>query len=112
VSVKITLEVVVDENIQLFPSNGPDLISQAIIAFAETGHSQCEPLGNTGFPPGQDIVRSYLYTPINSVGGARIVSVWLGVDGGEPADLDSISIGWDEVGTFAAERIEVEFIDA
>ena len=111
VSVVVNLQVVVDENIQLFPSNGIALIKQAVLDFAATGHTPCEPLGNTGFPPGQDIVRSYLYTPINSIGGAKIVSVLLGVGGSTPADVDSVAIAWNEQGTFAADRITVNIVD-
>ncbi len=108
INVRIILEVVVDEGIQVFPSNGPELIKAAILDFAVAGHTPCEPLGNSGFPPGQDIIRSYLYSPINSIGGARVVSIELGVDGGALAEQD-ITIAWDEIGIFAAERIEVTF---
>lgn len=104
----IALEIVIDENIQIFPSNGPDLIREAIIDFALNGHSLCEPIGNAGFPPGQDIIRSYLYTPINSVGGARVVSVRLGLSENDLAERD-IPIEWDHIGVFDAERIEVTF---
>lgn len=108
VSVRITLEIVVDENIQVFPSNGVELIKAAILDFAVNGHTLCEPLGNTGFPPGQDIIRSYLYTPINSVGGAKVVKLELGIDGGAPSEQDLV-IPWNEIGIFSANRIEVTF---
>ena len=104
----IQLEIVSDENIQIFPSNGPDLIRAAIIAFAHNGHARCEPLGNAGFPPGQDVIRSYLYTPINSIGGARVVAVRLGLSPDSLAEQD-IMVAWDHIGMFAAERIEVAF---
>lgn len=109
ISVVVRLEIVVDEGIQIFPSNGPSLIKNAILDFAQNGHTLCEPLGNTGFPPGQDIIRSYLYSPINSIGGARVVSILLGVDGGPVSEQD-ISIDWDEIGIFDEDRIEVTFI--
>jgi uncharacterized phage protein gp47/JayE len=109
ISVLVQLEIVVDEGIQIFPSNGPDLIKAAILEFAVNGHTPCEPIGNTGFPPGQDIIRSYLYTPINSIGGARVVAIQLGVDGGPMAEQD-ISIDWDEIGIFSADRIQVALV--
>lgn len=109
ISVLVQLEIVVDEGIQIFPSNGPELIKAAILDFAVNGHTPCEPIGNTGFPPGQDIIRSYLYSPINSIGGARVVSIHLGVDGGPLAEHD-VSIDWDEIGIFSADRIQVEFV--
>lgn len=108
VGVRLTLEIVVDEHIQVYPSNGPDLIKAAILDFAANGHALCEPLGNTGFPPGQDIIRSYLYTPVNSVGGAKVVALELAVDGGAFAERD-VAIPWNEIGVFAADRIEVRF---
>lgn len=108
IRIRVTLEIVVDENIQIFPSTGPDLIKAAILDFAANGHTPCEPLGNTGFPPGQDIIRSYLYTPINSVGGAKVVKLELTVGTGEFAETD-ISIAWDEVGVFSTDGIEVIF---
>jgi uncharacterized phage protein gp47/JayE len=104
----IQLEIVIDEGIQVFPSNGPDLIRKAILNFAQSGHTLCEPIGNTGYPPGQDIIRSYLYTPINSIGGARVVSVKLGLSEESLAEQD-IPIEWDHIGIFDAERIEVTF---
>lgn len=108
VSVRITIDIVVDENIQIFPSNGVQLIKAAILEFAAYGHTLCEPLGNTGFPPGQDIIRSYLYTPINSVGGARIDKLELAIDGGTFAEED-LTIEWNQIGLFSPERIEVIF---
>lgn len=107
VSVRIQMSVVVDEGIQVFPSNGVDLIKKAILDFAANGHSLCEPLGNAGFVPGQDIVRSYLYTPVNSIGGARVQSIELAVDGGSFSQND-IAIAWDEIGIFSENRIEVD----
>ena len=109
VSLAVTLEIMVDERVQLFPSNGPELVRRAILKFAEYGRDHCEPLGNPGFPPGQNIVRSQLYTPVNSIGGARVVSIRMGVDGEEPEDREIIPIAWNEIGVFAAERIEVDF---
>lgn len=108
ISIRITLEVVVDEKIQIFPSNGVELIKAAILDFAINGHSLCDPLGNVGFPPGQDIIRSYLYTPINSVGGAKVVKLELAMDGGAFAEQDLV-IPWNEIGIFSADRIEVVF---
>ncbi len=107
VSVKIGLGIVVDENVQTFPANGDQLVREAVLAFAQNGSGQCQPLGNPAFLPGQDIIRSYLYTPINSIGGARVTSLQLAVDGGDFAEQD-IVIAWNEIGVFALERIEVE----
>lgn len=107
--IRVTLSVVNDERIQMFPSNGIQLVKEAIVNFAETGHSTCEPLGNTGFPPGQDIIRSYLYTPINSIGGSIIRSIALSEDGVNYSEAD-IAIAWDEIGIITEDRIEVIFV--
>ncbi len=102
--IRITLHIVNDERIQVFPANGLELIRDAIVEFAQSGHTACEPLGNTGFPPGQDIIRSYLYTPINSVGGTSIQLIETSLDG-ETWEQQDISVAWDQIGTFANERI-------
>lgn len=109
ISVRVTLSIVVDENIQIFPSNAPELIAAAIVKFANEGSSTCEPIGNPGFPPGQDIIVKWLDTPINSIGGADIVSVEVAVDGGDFA-TGNIAIAWDEVGIFDTERIQVKIL--
>lgn len=104
--VRVNISVVIDEGIQIFPSDGIQRIKDAIIDFSRYGHSICEPLGNPGFPPGQDIVRSQLYTPINSIGGSKVHSVSLGFDADDVAEQD-LTIAWDEIGMFTAENIQV-----
>lgn len=109
ISVRITLEIIVDERIQNFPSTGPDNIKDAIVKFAKDGSNKCEPIGNPGFPPGQDIIVKWLDTPINSIGGADIIKVEVAVDGGQYG-TSNISIAWDEIGIFDKDRIEVKFV--
>lgn len=106
ISVRVNLEIVIDEKAQKFPSNGDALIKKAIVEFSLQGHTVCEPYGNVAFHPGQDIIRSYLYTPINSIGGARVTSLELAMDGGSFAERDII-LPWNEVGIFSEDRIEV-----
>lgn len=108
ISVRVHIEIVVDERAQKFPANGPALVKAAIVEFAENGHTTCEPLGNDAFLPGQDIIRSYLYTPVNSIGGARVATIQLAVDGGAFAEQDII-LPWNEMGVFDENRIEVLF---
>ncbi len=105
---RITLSIVNDERIQIFPSNGIQLIKEAIVQFAQEGHTACEPLGNTGFPPGQDIIRSYLYSPINSVGGVNVRKIETSVDGMTFYENDVV-IPWNEIGVISEDRIEVVF---
>lgn len=106
--VRIVLEVITDEGINIFPSNGTQLIKDAIVYFAEYGSSACEPIGNPGFPPGQDIIVTQLYTPINSVGGARIISVEISTDGENYQSTD-LTIMWNEIGLFDQDRIEITY---
>lgn len=109
VYIEVSLQIIVDEKIQIFPSNGAELVKKAIVEFSQYGSNLCEPLGNTGFPPGQNIIRSYLYTPINSIGGARIMSIKLGLDGDLLTEQD-IDIKWNEIGLISEDRIEVVFV--
>lgn len=108
ISARLHMEIVVDENVQKFPKNGEPLVKQAIVDFSVNGHSMCEPMGNDGFLPGQDIIREYLMTPINSIGGAKATKIELAVDGGEFEEKDVV-IAWNEIGVFAVDRIEVKF---
>ncbi len=106
--IRVTISIVNDERIQIFPDNGVQLIKEAIVRFSQEGHTPCEPLGNTGFPPGQDIILSYLYSPINSIGGASIIDVQSSTDGISYSRSD-VPIAWNEIGIFSEDRIEVNF---
>lgn len=109
IDVSVTLEIVNDEKIQIFPEDGIERVKNAIIEFADNGATVCEPYGNPGLPPGQDVIISQLYTPINSIGGTRIVQILLGVDEGAMSAND-IVIAWNEIGIITADRIEVNII--
>lgn len=97
--IEIDLEVI---NQGEFPETYESDIITAILDYARYGGD-----GNQdGFPPGADIIRSRLYTPINMIGGHRILSVKLGVSEGNLGETD-IPIPWQSVGRFASERIIV-----
>lgn len=97
--VEIDLEVTTRAD---FPDEYKQAVANEILNYARYGGE-----GNDdGFPPGADIVRSRLYTPINRVPGHRIVSVKLGVAEGKYAETD-IPVAWNKVGRFAYERIIV-----
>ena len=97
--VEIELEVTTRAE---FPDAYAQNIRHEILDYARYGGEGNE----EGFPPGADIHRSRLYTPINRVGGHRVISVKLGVAEGKCANVD-IPIAWNKVGRFAAERITV-----
>lgn len=84
-----------------FPDNAPDLIAQNIIEFARYGG-----VGSAnGFPPGSNIVRSRLYTPINGVSGHSVTSLLIGTSA-SVSETDVV-IAWDHVGRFDVSRIQV-----
>lgn len=86
-----------------FPDNGTDLIRQAIIDYAESGGD-----GNTyGFPPGENIIRTRLFTPVNSVGGHRIERLKIGI-APDALGTGDIPIAWDRVGAWSADNITIE----
>lgn len=108
--VKVKIKVVVDDRLQAFPSKGVEMIKDEILNYALHGHTDCAEYGNTGFVPGADIIRSYLYTPINNIGGASVTGIELSTDGGSFAEQD-IEIAWNEQGVFDRDRIAVEIIN-
>ena len=86
-----------------FPDNGAELIKRAIIEYAEHGGE-----GNGyGFPPGRDIIRTRLFTPINSIPGHSIAAMKIGLAPDALGDED-IAIAWDHVGAWDADNITVE----
>lgn len=59
-----------------------------------------------GFPPGEEVVRTRLYTPINAVPGHEIVSVKIGTTADNLAE-ENIAIAWNQASAFDASRITV-----
>lgn len=85
-----------------YPGNAAELIRAAIIDYAAYGGA-----GNLyGFPPGEDVVRSRLYTPINSIGGHRVNSLRIGTAAGNLAEAD-IAVAWNQVAVWQAENISI-----
>lgn len=85
-----------------WPSNGVELIQQAIIAYARYNSTDVD----IGFPPGTDVIRSRLYTPINSVPGHSVKTLEVSLDGITWYESD-ISIEWNELAVFTADHISV-----
>lgn len=86
-----------------WPSDGVDLIKQAIIEYARYNQGA----GEVGFPPGTDVVLTRLYTPINSVPGHSVVSLELSTNGTTWAASD-VSIAWDHLAIFSPDNISIE----
>lgn len=86
-----------------FPDDYEAKIKQYIIDYAQYSGSIN---GEAGFPPGVNIVRTRLYTPVNLVPGHRIESLTIGTSLAGMGTND-IAVGWDEVGRFEESRITV-----
>lgn len=98
--------VLVLTNRAAYPDNGIDLIKEAIIEYAQYNGALA-----IGFPPGEDIVLSRLYTPINSISGFSVKSLQIGLSDSTLGEVD-IPIAWDHVGRFYPENIDITFVDA
>ena len=85
-----------------FPDNGIQLIKEAIVAYAQYG----DPSNTEGFPPGEDVIRTRLYTPINSIAGHEIILCEIGTEHGALAE-ENIPIAWNQVATFDVGDITV-----
>ncbi len=102
VLISVQVDVTITSRLE-FPDNGADLIKDAIVNYAEYGGE-----GNSdGFPPGDTIIASRLYTPVNSVPGHKITRLEIG-DGASPVfSTADIPIAWNQVGRFDVARITV-----
>ena len=85
-----------------FPDNGIQLIKEAIVAYAQYGDTS----NTEGFPPGEDVIRTRLYTPINSIAGHEIILCEIGTEQGSLAE-ENIPIAWNQVATFDVDDITV-----
>ena len=88
-----------------FPDNGIDLIKQAIVDYAEYAGGEYK-----GFPPGENVVYTRLYTPINEVNGFSIVSLKIGKEESPTGETD-IPIQFNEVARFYTQNIIVTIDD-
>lgn len=85
-----------------FPDDYANLVRQNILDYVVYGD-----LGNSdGFTPGEDIILTRLFSPINRVAGHKVESLRIGLSWNSMGTAD-IPIAWDQVGRFAEERIHV-----
>ena len=91
----------------LVPDDYATKIAGSIVDFAQYGSGD-----DSGFPPGADVIRTRLYTPINQIAGFEIVS--LSLKGGSVADFAEVNIpiAWNEVARFDTSRITVNTVSA
>ena len=96
-------------NTGTWPSNGDQLIAEAIVIYSVEGAPGLginEGFRRDGFVPGVDVETSRLYTPINSVPGHRVTAVRVGVTV-SPGVTVSVPIAFDEQSRFDVSRIVV-----
>ena len=84
-----------------FPVNGQDLIKQAIIDY-----SQGLLIEGRGFSLGSNVINSQLYSPINTIQGHTIDSLFIGTSSGPTSSAD-IVIATNEISVFLEAKITV-----
>ena len=88
IEIQLVLDITIDSGAGQFPAGssvggyeqGKEQIQQNIIDFAAKGAAGLgisSGFDNIGFPPGQDVLLTRLYTPINAVAGHTITSLQL-----------------------------------
>lgn len=94
-----------------YPDNYEARIKDAIIAFARDGVKglgvQSESsFDDFGFPPGEDVVASRLYTAVNSVQGIKVDSLKIARHG-QALSTNDVAIAWNQVARFLPGNMEV-----
>lgn len=84
-----------------YPANGDDLIKQAIVDYANG-----ELVADRGFSLSDDVIYTRLYTPINSVQGHEIDTVFIDITA-SPTGVVNIPIDADEISNFTVANISV-----
>ena len=98
VQIYVIVNLTVDAS---YPGNGNDLIKQAIIDYSEGVLVEGQRQGI-----GDDVKNSRLYTPVNSVEGHTIDSLFIGI-APAPASAADIVIDFDELAQFLSGNITV-----
>lgn len=99
----VNINVVVNLTVNAsYPGNGDDLITQAIIDYAEGLLIEGQRQGI-----GDDVINSRLYTPINSVGGHTVDSLFISVNPVVPVSSADIAIAFDGLAQFLSGNITI-----
>lgn len=99
-----TVDVYVEVQVTKFPSypaNGDELIKQAIVDYANG-----ELVVGRGFSLSDDVIYTRLYTPINSIQGHEIDTLFIGTSP-SPTGVVNIPIGVSEISNFTTANIAV-----
>lgn len=109
--VDVKVEVSLAPGTGVFPDDGVEQIKQAIVDYSIGGAAALgitEGFDIVGFPPGQDVLQSRLYTPVNSIAGHIVTFLGLKLTADAPPFLEvNIPIGFDEVSDIQLANIEV-----
>jgi len=89
VPVYITLNITTDGN---FPATGPDSIKSALIAYFAS------------LSIGDDVIYSRLYTPINSVPGFQVDSMFIGTSP-NPTGVSNIIVDFNQLASLSSDNI-------
>lgn len=103
--VEVNAEIV---NPNVIPTDVEDVIIAAILDYVSLGASGLgidEGFDRDGFVPGENILASELYTPVNFQPGLKINSIY--VAGTPSPAADNVPIDWDEIGAFDSARIDI-----
>lgn len=93
VSIYVTINLTTDPNI--YPGDGDDQIRQAIIDYADTD-----------IGVGDDVIWSRLFTPINSVPGHQVDSMFIGTSP-SPSGTANIPIAFNAIASFESANIVI-----
>jgi uncharacterized phage protein gp47/JayE len=100
---------------EVFPSNGVEVIKQAIVDYSTGGAAALgitDGFNTVGFPPGENVLLSRLYTPINSVPGHSIIDLRIGSSSPiivAPVASDFV-INFNQIAVFDVSSIDVSVI--
>lgn len=95
-----------------FPSDGPARIKQAIVDYSVGGAAAVgavDGFDQIGFPPGSLVVRSQLFTAINSIPGHTVNSLFIGLTP-SPVGTADIQIDFDKYPQFTVGNIDVTVV--
>lgn len=100
VPIYVSMNITITDDIT-YPFDAVDKIKAAIIEYAQYDQS-----GVAGFPPGEDVILSRLYTPINSVPGFKVTSLTIGT-AADSLSTSDITINWNQIAQFSADNITI-----
>lgn len=99
VTIYVDIEIEADPEADIpLPGDAADQIKAAIIAYADA---------NIGV--GKDVIFSRLYTPINTVPGHQVNSLFIGTSP-SPVTTANISVAFDELASFTTSNISVTIV--